>query len=143
MPKLKSTIKATITSICPVAFSKIFVRKILYILLSTHLWRGLFLISIHIFLNAFKRMRASMKTVYWQVSYLRYSNKHSDSCMKLQKSHCKNFWWSQVTSHKSNERHKFYLGSKEQRTMFAVVSRSGAHFGFASPIGCRIKIKPP
>ena len=143
MSKFKSTIKATITRICPVAFSKIFVRKIFYILLSTHLRRGLFLISIHIFLNAFRRMRASMKTVYWEASYLKYSNKHSDSCMKLQRSHCKNFWWSQVTSLKSNERHKFYLGNKEQRAMFAVVSRSGAHFGFACPIRCRIKIKPP
>ena len=63
-----------------------------------------------------------MRSIFWEVYYLGHSNKHSGSCLKLQKIHCKGFWWEHI----KNENHKSYSRNKKQRLNFLVVSRSGA-----------------
>ena len=145
MSKHKSTIKKTITNIYPVTFL-IFVWKI-FSMLSIHLWRSSFLVSIHIFLNVFRRMRASMRTVYREVSYLRLSNKHWDICIKLQKPCCKHFddRKSQVTSQMKAASPIFIIEKKEQcfqlslsrvRTLFCTLfsrARSGAEWKLSPP----------
>ena len=138
MSKHKSTIKTTIRLICPMEFSKTLVWKVFCKLLSKHLWWSLFWVKFHIFLNAFRRMRPNMRSIYWDVYYLRNSNKHSGSCLKLQKLH-KDFWWKYI----ENENHKSYSGNKGQRVKFPVVSRWGA---FCTPLFLRAwsdtKLKP-
>ena len=54
---------------------------------------------------------------------------HLGSCLKLQKPHCKKFWWT----YNKNESCRSYLGNKKQKLMFTVVSRSDGHFGFECP----------
>ena len=87
-----------------------------------------------------------MKIVLSEASYFRRWN-------NIQKAHSENFWWKHI----KNESCKCYLGNKEQKAMFLVVSRSNLHFGFdhpffffffACPIGreskiARPKIRPP
>ena len=72
-------------------------------------------------------MRPSMITIYWELYYLRHSKKNWGSCLRLQKLHCKSFWWKYI----KNESPESYSGNKVQRVMFPAVSRSSAHFGFA------------
>ena len=45
---------------------------------------------------------------------------------RLQNPHCENFWWKHIKSESCN----YYLGNKEQKAMFLVVSESDVHFGF-------------
>ena len=128
----KSTIKTTIKSICPVPFSRIFVRKIFYKLLSKHLWHSLFLVKSHAF-NIFLRTPLDGCILF----YVKTSS-------KLQKPYCINFWWKYI----KNESCKWYLGSKELNLMFLVVSRMrtlvlSGHF-FACPIERnRLKSRAP
>ena len=64
MSKHNSIIKKAIKSICSVALSRIFVGKAYCKLISKHLLRGLFWAKLHFFLNAFRRMRPCMRTIF-------------------------------------------------------------------------------
>ena len=58
-----------------------------------------------------------MKIILSEVSYYRYKKN------RPQKLHCKNFRWECI----ENEYQKSYLGNKEQKAKFPVVSQSDAH----------------
>ena len=66
-----------IESIFLAAFSKIFVWKMFYQLLSKHLWRKIFLVKFRVFctffLIALNECIWSIKTLLWETSYFRHS----------------------------------------------------------------------
>ena len=115
----------------------IFVRKIFCKLLSKYLWQSLFLVKFHAFSTFFStpldRCVWILKIVFEEVLDVK-------TTFRLKKSHiAKNFWWKQV----KNESRKCYLGNKEQKAIFLVVSRSDLHFSiehtfFACSFGCAI-----
>ena len=55
-----------------------------------------------------------------------------------QKPYCKNFWWN----YNKNENWRSYLGNREQRLLFLVVSQSDIYneFDFARQVGLANKI---
>ena len=115
----------------------IFVRKIFCKLLSKYLWQSLFLVKFHAFSTFFStpldRCVWILKIVFEEVLDVK-------TTFRLKKSHiAKNFWWKQV----KNESRKCYLGNKEQKAIFLVVSRSDVHFSiehtfFVCSFGCAI-----
>ena len=50
----------------------------------------------------------------------------SNNVHTLQNPHCKNIWWN----YNKNESFKSYLGNKEQKLLFLVVSQSDMHIDF-------------
>ena len=71
----------------------------------------------HILLNNFRR------------TYLNHENCSLRRIFGLEKPHYEKFWSNLI----KNESCKCYLGNKEQRAMFLVVSRLNLHFGFGHP----------
>ena len=55
------------------------------------------------------------------------------SCLKLEKSHCKNVQWKYT----DNESRKSYFGNNERKAMFLVVSQLDVNFDFACPFFVR------
>ena len=97
--------------------SRIFLRNIFCKLLSKYLWQSLFSVKSHAF-NIFfwtplDGCASIIKIVLWEVSYFR---------------RCKNNQTTKVLLRKlldnKNEGCKCYLGKKEQKAMFLVVSQS-------------------
>ena len=93
MSQHRQIIKATIEYICPMAFSRIFLRETFCKLLSKHLWQCLHLINFHassIFLwKSLDGCIQVWKLFLWRNLFLRLKQ-HSVSCLKLKKPHCKN-----------------------------------------------------
>ena len=57
---------------------------------------------------------------------------HSDNIQttfRLKRPYCENFWWKHI----KNESCKYYLGNKEPKAMFLILSGSDVHFGFEHP----------
>ena len=111
------TFKTTIKSICLVPFSRTFFLKIFCKLLSKYLWKSLFLVKSH-----------ALKIFLWTPQD--HVILDVKTTFRLQKPHCENFWWKHI----KNERCKCFVGNKEQKAMFLVVSRSNLDFGFWGPI---------
>ena len=117
----------------------IFVRKIFCKLLSKYLWQSLFLVKFHAFSTFFSTPLTDVFEL-WKLFFKKYLILDVKTTFRLKKSHiAKNFWWKQV----KNESRKCYLGNKEQKAIFLVVSRSDVHFSiehtfFVCSFGCAI-----
>ena len=76
MSKHQRTIKTTIKTICPVAFSRIFVWKLFFKLLSEYLGQSLFLVKFHassiFFWTPLDEWLWSMKSILWETSCFRH-----------------------------------------------------------------------
>ena len=123
------TIKTTIRNIYLVPLSRIFVLKIFCKLRSKCLWQGLFLIKSHLFSIFFSTPLDGCVCIYWKLVFEGHPILDAKATFKLQKPHCKNFWWKHI----KNESCKCYLGNKEQNSTLLVVSQSHVHFGFEHP----------
>ena len=121
MSKHKSTIKATIKCICLVKFSRTFLWKIFCKLIPKNLWWSSFFLKHHalsiLLWTTLDGCVWSMKIFLWEAFFQR-----------LQKFCCRNCQWKYI----ENENHKFYLGNKEEKLIFLVVSWLDAHFSFGS-----------
>ena len=61
-----------------------------------------------------------MKIILWGLSYLDIK-----TTIRMQKTHYKNFWWEHI----KNKSYKSFLGNREQKAVFLVVSQLVVHFG--------------
>ena len=94
----------------------------------------------HILINNFRRMRLRHENLALRRISFQILKQHSDFKSFIAKTFSGNSF--------KNENHKSYLGNKEQKTMFLVVSRSDTHFNFgrlllACPVGPVSKITIP
>ena len=65
----------------------------------------------------------------WKLFFQEHLILDVKTTFRLQRPHCENFCWKHI----KNESCKYYLGNKEQKAMFLVVSLSYVHFGFDQP----------
>ena len=81
----------------------------------------------HIFQNTFRQMRLKNENYTHLILDIQIT-------LTLQRSHCKDFWWNYT----KNESCKPYLGNREQKWLFLVVSLSDVHtdFDFARLFFC-------
>ena len=68
----------------------------------------------------------------WKLFFEKHLILDVKTTLRLQKPHCGNFWWKHI----KNESCKCYLGNKEQKAMFLVVSWSEVHFSFERTFFC-------
>ena len=93
-----------------------------------------------ILLKTLRRMRLNYENCFLEENLIL----EVKTTFRLQKPHCENVWWKHI----KNESWKCYLGNREQKLMFLVVSRSDVHFDFehpffACPIGRAILLRAP
>ena len=68
---------------------------------------------LHILLNTFRQILKKYESYSLKGILLLTFTQHSGSCLKLEKPHCKFFWWEYI----KNEGHKFYFGNKELKAI--------------------------